>query len=148
MFRAKFVISTLLSAWVGFFLLAACDTTTTPAPIATPSAGQNTPAPQANSLGTSGPSQAQNTNAEDLLRQGQEYVKQADYERAIAAFTEAIRLKPDYQQAYTGRGLAYADRGQFDPAISDLEQASRLSPNDESAFANLGFVYMSKSELE
>ena len=38
---------------------------------------------------------------------GVAYANKGDYERAIADFGQAIRLRPDYAEAHYNRGLAY-----------------------------------------
>jgi len=50
----------------------------------------------------------------------------ADFDRAIADFTEAIRLKPDCAEAYYCRGTAYGMQGEKDKADADLAEARRL----------------------
>ena len=68
-----------------------------------------------------------------------------DYAGAIADYTMAIRLKPDYAMAYNNRGLAKADMGQHFAAITDYDTAIRLKPDDAKAYVNRGNV---KAELE
>jgi TolB-like protein/Tfp pilus assembly protein PilF len=70
-------------------------------------------------------------------------------EDAIAAFTEAIRLDPNYGLAFAGRSLSYSNaaaiapgpavRGLYDRALADAYQAIALVPNlapGHSALAN------------
>jgi Flp pilus assembly protein TadD len=47
----------------------------------------------------------------------------AVYDRAIADFTQAIRLDPNNAKAYRERGLAYNNKGDYDGAIGDCTQA-------------------------
>ncbi len=69
-----------------------------------------------------------------------------DYDRAIARYSDAIRLKPDYAKAYYKRGEAYAHKGEYDRAISDFDQAIRLNPDDASAYCNRGLAHCSKGD--
>jgi tetratricopeptide (TPR) repeat protein len=48
------------------------------------------------------------------------------YDQAIADYTQAIALKPDYANAYGNRGEVYNERGLYDQAIADLSQAIAL----------------------
>ena len=47
---------------------------------------------------------------------GNAYRYRGDTERAIADYSEAIRLKPDYALAYYNRGDAYAGKSKYDGA--------------------------------
>ena len=51
-----------------------------------------------------------------------------DFDGAIAAYTEAIRLNPQNAQLYSGRGQAYQRKGEFDKAIADCNHAIQLDP--------------------
>ena len=52
--------------------------------------------------------------------------QKGELDRAVADFTEAIRLMPDAVTAYTGRGLAFEGKGELARASNDYEQALRL----------------------
>ena len=48
---------------------------------------------------------------------------------AIFAFDQAIRLKPDYAEAYNNRGATKAALGRHDGALADYDEAVRLKPD-------------------
>ena len=54
------------------------------------------------------------------------YAPQDEPSRAIADFSEAIRLNPKYAKAYNNRGLAYKEKGQLDKANQDFAKAKEL----------------------
>jgi len=43
------------------------------------------------------------------INRGVAYANLNQYEKAISDYTEAIRLKPDYAEAYQNRGIAYVN---------------------------------------
>ena len=50
---------------------------------------------------------------------------------AIADYTEAIRLAPDFAQAYFNRGRAYEQAGDHAKAQADFAKAEKLGPKTE-----------------
>ena len=68
------------------------------------------------------------------------------HDRAIADFDEAIRLKPDFAEAYHGRGIAYFNKGEHDHAVENYNKAIDLDPDYAEAYNNCGIAYFSKGE--
>ena len=62
------------------------------------------------------------TPARQALERGNSYYEQEDFESAIVAYTEAIRLEPDYAYAYNSRGDVHADKGDFDKSHRRLHR--------------------------
>src|SRR5262249_34267874 len=81
-----------------------------------------------------------------LTRQGATASNDRDYDRAIALFSEAIRLDPHYSMAFNDRGIAYLNKGDVDRAISDYNEAIRLDPHNSKAFNNRGNAYSKKGD--
>ncbi len=65
-----------------------------------------------------------------LFERGNVLIMLNQYDKAIEAYTYAIKLKPDYIQAYKNRGVAYAENKQDDFAITDYNAAIKLKHND------------------
>jgi tetratricopeptide (TPR) repeat protein len=70
------------------------------------------------------------------------------YDQAIADYTQAIRLDPNYAAVYNNRGNAYDDKGDNDRAIADYTQAIRLDPNYASAYYGRGNAYYMKKDYD
>jgi len=60
--------------------------------------------------------------------------KRTLFAQAIMDFTEAIRLRPDYAEAYYNRGLAYGEIGNMKSAIADFSEAMQLDPSIEKMY--------------
>jgi hypothetical protein len=61
---------------------------------------------------------------DSAYEQGLAYLKRAEYEAAVSAFTEVIRAIPKAANAYAGRALASRSLGDESGAIRD-EQITR-----------------------
>jgi tetratricopeptide (TPR) repeat protein len=56
------------------------------------------------------------------------------YDRAIAHFTKAIELNPDFAAAFHSRAYAYYSIDDYDHAIADYTKAIQLNPDFAAAF--------------
>ena len=68
-----------------------------------------------------------------------------DPEASISANNRAIRLKPDYAEAYYNRGVSKGTLERYDDAIDDYDETIRLKPDYAEAYNNRG---ISKAALE
>jgi tetratricopeptide (TPR) repeat protein len=68
-----------------------------------------------------------------------DYVHKADFDKAIADFTQAIQLDPKNALAYYHRGWAHHDKRDYDRAIADYTEAIRihLEKHEEHRIANI-----------
>jgi tetratricopeptide (TPR) repeat protein len=94
------------------------------------------------------PAPAVPTDAKAYYDRGLAYYDKKDYDRAIAEYTQAIKLDPNYATAYTNRGCVYGGKGDYDRAIADFTQAIKLDPNDAHAYTNRGIVYYYKKDYD
>ena len=84
-------------------------------------------------------SQAGSTSEYQLSRSLTLY-NQGLYSDAIAAAKEALRLRPNYAEAWNNIGAAYNKLGKFNEAIAACEEALRLKPDFELARNNLQYA--------
>lgn len=66
--------------------------------------------------------------AQKYLDLGLDYYWEGKYEKSIEAAREAIKLKPDYADAYNNMGCAYNALDQYDKSIEVFKMALTLNP--------------------
>lgn len=80
--------------------------------------------------------------AAGFFEKGYVLAENGDYQTAIANYTEAIRLNPDYALAYNNRGFAHHNLGNSQRAIADYTRSIELdNPEPYLAHYNRGIVY-------
>ena len=83
-----------------------------------------------------------------LSQQGNFFLMHKHIDRAVEAYSYAIKLDPRYFSAYNNRGAAYREKNNYDHSIEDFTRAIELKPNDATAYNNRGLVYANKREIE
>ena len=69
------------------------------------------------------------------------------FEKAIADYTQAIRLDPNNAIAYMERGLTNLQKGDNEKAINDCNHSLRLDPNNNRTYLIIGFAYAGNFDL-
>jgi tetratricopeptide (TPR) repeat protein len=91
---------------------------------------------------------AAETDATAWYQQGHEHSERGDYKEAIAAFSKAIELDPNYVTAYNDRGFTHMLMGNYEQAIADYDRAIELDPSYARAYNNRGSVYSDLGNYE
>jgi protein O-mannosyl-transferase len=73
---------------------------------------------------------------------------QGKLDEAIAHYSEALRIKPDYATARNNLGLALADEGKLDEAIAHYSEALRIKPDYADALNNWGAALAAEGKLD
>jgi tetratricopeptide (TPR) repeat protein len=76
------------------------------------------------------------------------YYQAGRYRDCIVAATEALKLKPDYAEAYNNVAAGYQSLGQWDDAIRAAQQALKLNPNLQLARNNLAYSMAKKESAQ
>jgi tetratricopeptide (TPR) repeat protein len=58
-------------------------------------------------------------------------MKIKEYQKAIDAYKEAIKIKPDYHEAYYNMGVAYDKLKEYQEAINTYKEAIKIKPEAE-----------------
>jgi tetratricopeptide (TPR) repeat protein len=83
----------------------------------------------------------QDQDAVSYNNRGVAWAGKGEFDKAIADYTEAIRLDPKYAAAFYNRGMAWDDKGDNDKAIADYTEAIRLDPKLAAAYNNRGMAW-------
>ena len=70
------------------------------------------------------------------------------FDEAVRALDEAIRLKPDFAEAYSNRGNALKGLGRFQESIGSYDKAISLKPDFAEAYYNRANVLKDLGELD
>ncbi len=97
-------------------------------------------------LGQSPPGEQGNPQAIEAVERGVLHLENEQGEQAIECFSEAIRLCPEFANAYFARACAYDDKGDFDPAVADCTEVIRLAPDHFRAYRLRGGIFRKTGE--
>ena len=61
-----------------------------------------------------------------------------DYEEAITSYDNALKIKPDYHEAWVNRGIALGNLGRLEEAIASYDEALKIKPDYHSAWYKRG----------
>jgi tetratricopeptide (TPR) repeat protein len=82
-----------------------------------------------------------NCQANRLLGKAAEAMNRRDFATALSACDEAIRLDPDFAEAYNQRAIAYYLQEDFRQSIADCQRAAERMPCHFGAWAGMGHCY-------
>jgi Tfp pilus assembly protein PilF len=81
-----------------------------------------------------------------LYGRGNAWGSKGYHDRAIADYSDAIRLNPEDADAYINRGTAWLAKRAYDRALGDYDEALRLNPKDSTGFSNRGSTWHLKGD--
>ena len=76
------------------------------------------------------------------------YANKGEYDKAIADYTEAIRLDPKYAEAYYNRGMAYGNEGRLRQGDCRLHRGHPAQPEIAVAYCNRGTAYGTRASYD
>ncbi len=71
-----------------------------------------------------------------------------DLEAAIDSYKHALKIMPDYADAYNNMGVALKDKGDLEAAIDSYKHALKIMPDYANAYNNMGNALKEKGDLE
>jgi protein O-mannosyl-transferase len=83
-----------------------------------------------------------------IVSHGYSYGELGKWENAIADYSKAIGINPNYHIAYYNRGVAYDNLEQWEKAIADYSSAIVINPKYPTAYFNRGIDYYNLGHLD
>jgi tetratricopeptide (TPR) repeat protein len=83
---------------------------------------------------------------EQWLAEGDQRRKRRRYEDALKAYNYAIKLDPNYADAYAFRGTIYGYLKRDQMALNDFDRAMKLAPRSAKAYSSRGEFYCDRQE--
>jgi len=70
------------------------------------------------------------------------------FDAAIINYKKALKINPDYADAYSNMGNALKDKGDLEAAIESYKQALKIKPDYAQAYNNMGNTLKEKGDLD
>jgi serine phosphatase RsbU (regulator of sigma subunit)/anti-sigma regulatory factor (Ser/Thr protein kinase)/TolA-binding protein len=83
---------------------------------------------------------------ERLLIAGLRHYKNQRFKEAIAEFEKAIRIYPDFKEAFSILGNAYFRNRMYEQAANAYLRVKEMDPYDTTAYENMGVIYANRGE--
>jgi tetratricopeptide (TPR) repeat protein len=80
------------------------------------------------------------STATQFVEEGNKYAAARQYDQAVDAYRQAIKLDPTLAAAYHGLGRVYVNMGRATDALGPMRSAIRLEPENAVAHVNLGIT--------
>lgn len=84
--------------------------------------------------------------AAQWLEKGNTFKAEREYPNAIAAYSQAINIDPQFGQAFCERGKIYLHTKQFDLAVADFTKTIELDPENGELYWLRGVSYAGKGQ--
>ena len=91
---------------------------------------------------TTAPASQVDPQAKTFYDQGESYSKQKNWDQAIGAYQQAVRIDPKYAEAWNNMGFCYRKVKQYDKALDAYKHAMALKPNLPNPHEYLGRTYL------
>lgn len=88
------------------------------------------------------------TPAEEEYGKGVRAKRAKEWSVAVASFTRAIELKPDFPEAWNELGYALRNVGKYPDSVKAYDEALRLKPRFPEALEYLGEAYVKMGQVE
>ena len=77
-----------------------------------------------------------------IFVRGVEEMQRGDLAEAVGTFTEIIKRRPDFAEAWNKRATAYYLAGEFEKSLADCDEVMRRNPVHFGALSGYGLIYL------
>ena len=81
------------------------------------------------------------SNVNELMRQGLIAMQRQDLDAALDRFDEMVKYAPDFAEGWNKRATVYYMRGEYQESVADIERVLELEPRHFGALSGLGMIY-------
>jgi protein O-GlcNAc transferase len=67
--------------------------------------------------------------AQQFYKEGSDFFKNGHFSEALASCNKALTIKPDYAEAWNGRGVAIAELKEPAEALASYDKAIAINPD-------------------
>jgi len=93
-------------------------------------------------------SRSGDADADKILMHGTEQMQRGDLAEAVGTFTEIIKRKPDFAEAWNKRATAYYLAGEFEKSLADCDEVMKRNPVHFGALSGYGLIYLQLGKPE
>ena len=87
-------------------------------------------------------------DADKVFVRGMEEMQRGDLGEAVGTFTEIIKRKPDFAEAWNKRATAYYMTGEFEKSLADCDEVMKRNPAHFGALSGYGLIYLQLGKPE
>lgn len=90
----------------------------------------------------------QKLTATQWFEQGNQFLTNKDYDKAVTAYSETLNLNPKHADAYNRRGSIYKMKKQYELAITDFTKVMEFVPANANVYYSRGDTYFLNKQYE
>ena len=80
------------------------------------------------------------------LHSANNFIRMRSWQNAVTWLEQAVKIEPDFFEAYCLLGEAYLELGQAEQAIGAFDHAAQLRPDNVTPHLKLGLAYINSSD--
>lgn len=85
---------------------------------------------------------------DQLMARGTEEMQSGQHEKAVSTFSEVIRKRPDFAEAWNRRATVYYLAGELERSIADCAEVLKRNPLHFGALSGLGQIHVQRQDYE